>query len=140
MHLIHSVDSLRLLEEIDKRAAQHKRLQDCLLQVFIAEEDTKFGLDRAELEELLNSKEFSEMKHVRIRGLMGMATFTDDEARVKREFMGLAGLYREVKERHFADSGHFDLLSMGMTSDYNIALECGSTLLRVGSAIFGERG
>jgi PLP dependent protein len=140
VHLIHSVDSLRLLEEIDKRAAQQKRVQDCLLQVFIAEEDTKFGLDHTELEGLLSSKSFREMQHVRIRGLMGMATFTEDTVQIAREFKGLAGLFRQVKTQHFGGKESFDTLSMGMTSDYTIALACGSTMLRVGSAIFGERG
>jgi PLP dependent protein len=137
--LIHSVDSLKLLEEIDKQAEKNNRVVDCLLQIFIASEETKFGLNPDELYNLLTSVELSRMEHVRIRGLMGMATNTDDEAKVESEFSYLQTLFGHVKEEIFKGAPTFNELSMGMSSDYKIALKHGATLIRVGSMIFGER-
>ncbi len=135
VHLVHGVDSLRLLEEINRRGAQEKRVIDCLLQVHIAEEATKFGFDPAELEALLQGPELQPLTHVRIRGLMGMATFTEDQAQLHREFRALKALF----DRLLAGNPQADILSMGMSGDYPIALEEGSTMVRIGSSIFGSR-
>lgn len=132
--MIHAVDSLKLLKEIDKHAAKHQRTIECLLQVKIAEEDSKFGMEEADLRSLLGSEEIKELEHVKIVGLMGMATFTEDEAQLRSEFKGLKNLYDALSE-----SQQFTTLSMGMSGDYKIALDEGSTMIRVGSAIFGER-
>ncbi len=137
--LIHSVDSLRLLEEIDKQAAKHNRVIDCLLQVFIASEDTKFGLDHVELIELLSSEDLASLRHIRIRGLMGMATNTPNEKLIKEEFYELKTLFDGVKQSYFRDQPAFDTLSMGMSSDYQIAVDQGSTMIRLGTTIFGKR-
>jgi len=137
--LIHSVDSLKLLEVIDKEAQKHNRVIDCLLQIHIASEETKFGLSADELEELLNSNDFKEMKNIRVVGLMGMATFTDNMAQVRMEFKFLSTLFKSVKAKYFADKSWFKELSMGMSSDYTVAIEEGSTMVRIGSNIFGHR-
>lgn len=137
--LIHSVDSLKLLEVIDKEAQKHNRVIDCLLQIHIASEETKFGLSADELEELLSSNDFKEMKNIRVVGLMGMATFTDNMAQVRMEFKFLNNLFKSVKEKYFADKSWFKELSMGMSSDYTAAVEEGSTMVRIGSNIFGHR-
>ena len=137
--LIHSVDSLRLLQEIDKQAAKQDRVIDCLLQVFIASEDTKFGLDHVELIELLGSEDFAALGHIRIRGLMGMATNTPNEKLIKEEFYELKTLFDGVRQSYFRDQPAFDTLSMGMSSDYQIAVEQGSTMIRLGTTIFGKR-
>ena len=137
--LIHSVDSLKLLEVIDKEAQKHNRVIDCLLQIHIASEETKFGLSTDELEELLNSNDFKEMNNIRVVGLMGMATFTDNMAQVRMEFKFLGNLFKSVKEKYFADKPWFKELSMGMSSDYTVAIEEGSTMVRIGSNIFGHR-
>lgn len=137
--LIHSVDSLKLLNEINKHAAKHNRIIDCLLQVYIASESTKFGLDHVELIELLESGAIAELKNIRIRGLMGMATNTHNEKLIKEEFYELKTLFDGVKLSYFRKDKNFDILSMGMSSDYTIALEQGSTMIRVGSSIFGKR-
>ena len=137
--LIHSVDSLKLLKEIDKQAAKHDRVIDCLLQVYIAEEETKFGLDHVELIELLRSEELPELKHVRIRGLMGIATNTPNEREVKAEFSELKALFDGVKASFFRQADHFDTLSMGMSADYKLAIEQGCTMVRLGSTLFGNR-
>ncbi|MBC6998727.1 YggS family pyridoxal phosphate-dependent enzyme [Cytophaga sp. FL35] len=133
--LIHGVDSLRLLKEIDKRAKASDRVINCLLQIHIAEEETKFGLDQDELSQLLNSDDFKSMKNIRIKGLMGMATFTDNEAQIKREFQSLRKTFNEVKQ--FLPE--CDTLSMGMSGDYMLAIQEGSTMVRIGSSIFGSR-
>ena len=133
--LIQGVDSPRLLREIDKRGRQAGRVIDCLLQVHIAEEDSKFGFDREELEELLAGGSLEEMDHVRIRGMMGMATFTDNTDQVRREFASLKALYH----RWLEVDPRADILSMGMSGDYPIALEEGSNMVRIGSSIFGAR-
>jgi pyridoxal phosphate enzyme (YggS family) len=138
--LIHSVDSLKLLKEIEKRAAKVPRVIDVLLQVHIAEEESKFGFDESECAEVLSSEAFANMQHVRVRGLMGMATFTDDEAQVRREFSALHQLFGRLKERFPAnDRWQPEVLSMGMSGDYALAIETGSNMVRVGSKIFGER-
>jgi len=137
--LIHSVDSLRLLVEINKQAKKHDRVIDCLLQVFIASEDTKFGLDHVELIELLSSEEFAELQNIRIRGLMGMATNTSNEKQVKEEFYELKTLFDGVRQSYFRKNPAFDTLSMGMSSDYRIAIEQGSTMIRLGTTLFGKR-
>lgn len=137
--MIQSVDSLKLLKEIDKHALKNNRCIDCLLQVYIADEDTKFGLDHAELIELLRDEEFAELKNIRIRGLMGIATNTDNEKRIKEEFYELKMLFDGVKVSFFRQEDTFDTLSMGMSSDYRIAIEQGSNMIRLGSTIFGKR-
>lgn len=137
--LIHSVDGLKLLEVIDKEAQKHNRIIDCLLQIHIASEETKFGLSADELEELLSSNDFKEMKNIRVVGLMGMATFTDNMAQVRMEFKFLSTLFQSVKAKYFADKPWFKELSMGMSSDYTVAIEEGSTMVRIGSNIFGHR-
>ncbi|WP_257667847.1 YggS family pyridoxal phosphate-dependent enzyme [Parapedobacter tibetensis] len=137
--LIHSVDSLKLLSEINKQAVKHARIIDCLLQIHIASEDTKFGLDHAELIELLRSEQIGELKNIRIRGLMGIATNTPSEKIVKEEFYELKSLFDGIKQSFFRDTPYFDTLSMGMSADYKIAIEQGSTMVRLGSTIFGER-
>lgn len=133
--LVQGVDSLRLLREINKRAAQNDRVIDCLLQVHIARESTKFGFDEEEIRNLLQDGTLSELDHVRIRGLMGMATFTEDMQQVRSEFRDLKSLYDEVST---ALEG-VDTLSMGMSGDYTVAIEEGSTMVRIGSSIFGLR-
>lgn len=135
--MIHGVDSLKLLQEINKQAAKHGRVIDCLLQVHIATEETKFGLDEAEIEQVLDRA--GEFEHVRVAGLMGMASNTDDEAQVRREFAGLKALHTKVKEKYFAGRDDFRELSTGMSGDYKIALAEGSTLVRIGSLLFGAR-
>ncbi|WP_293924962.1 YggS family pyridoxal phosphate-dependent enzyme [Sphingobacterium sp. UBA6320] len=137
--LIHAVDSLKLLKEIDKQAAKNKRVIDCLLQVHIAEEDTKFGFDHAELIEMLRDEEFLALKHVNIRGLMGIATNTENEKEIKEEFYELKSLYDGIKASFYRKNESFDTLSMGMSSDYKLAIEKGSTMIRLGSTIFGKR-
>lgn len=137
--LIHGVDSLKLLKEINKQAEKAGRTIPCLLQMHIAEEDTKFGLDKAELQALLTCPEYQNMHHVKVCGLMGMATFTDDTMQVTREFEGLKKLFDEVKQQHFANSSSFNTLSMGMSGDYELAIAAGSNMVRIGSLLFGER-
>jgi len=137
--LIHSVDSDRLLEEIDKQGARFSRIIPCLLQVYIAEEETKFGFDADEVRALLQSPEMADRRHVEIRGLMGMATFTNDEEKVRNEFRNLRRLFDELKTISLPENVRLTELSMGMSNDYLIAVAEGSTLIRVGTAIFGER-
>lgn len=133
--LIHGVDSPRLLKEINKQAKKHDRVIPCLLQIHIAEEDTKFGLDEKELNELVDSDEFKTMEHIKIVGLMGMATFTEDMNQVRREFAQLKSLYDDLRTK-LTD---INILSMGMSGDYTVAIEEGSTMVRIGSSIFGAR-
>ncbi|MFD2871859.1 YggS family pyridoxal phosphate-dependent enzyme [Mucilaginibacter ximonensis] len=137
--MIQSVDSLKLLQEIDKHALKNNRVIDCLLQIYIADEDTKFGLGFDEAIELLRSEEFARLKNVRIRGLMGIATNTDKEKQLKDEFHELKVFFDGVKVSFFRKEDSFNVISMGMSSDYEIAIEQGSTMIRVGSTIFGER-
>jgi pyridoxal phosphate enzyme (YggS family) len=133
--LIHGVDSLKLLTEINKQAQKNDRVIDCLLQIHIAEEETKFGLDEKELNALLASNEFREMKNIRIVGLMGMATFTDDQTQIKKEFTLLKSIFSKSQ----IENPKFQIVSMGMSGDYQLAIECGSTMVRIGSSIFGGR-
>jgi pyridoxal phosphate enzyme (YggS family) len=134
--LIHSIDSISLLEEVNKRAARIPRIMDVLLQIHIAKEEQKFGFDSEELRSILASGVLDRLEHIRVRGLMGMATFTDDEAVIRGEFKGLKSLFEEVKGLQGDD---FDTLSMGMSGDYELAIEEGSTMVRIGSSIFGQR-
>ncbi|MBC6611324.1 YggS family pyridoxal phosphate-dependent enzyme [Hymenobacter sp. BT507] len=140
VHTIQSIDSLKLLLEIEKRAAQHDRVINGLLQFHIADEETKTGLSFAEAEEILQSEEFQQFRHVRLTGVMGVATFTNDTAQLRREFQTLRGYFEELRNRFFAEADYFREISMGMSADYPLAIEEGSTLVRVGSAIFGARG
>ncbi len=137
--MIQSVDSLNLLKEINKHAVKNNRVIDCLLQVHIADEDAKFGFDHAELIEVLRDESLSELQHIRIRGLMGIATNTDNEKHIKEEFYELKMLFDGLKVSFFRKTDTFDTLSMGMSSDYNIAIEQGSNMIRVGSTLFGKR-
>ena len=137
--MVQSVDSLKLLQEIDKHAEKNKRVIDCLLQVYIADEETKYGLGFDELIELLRSEEFASLKHVSIRGLMGIATNTENEKQLKDEFYELRTFFEGVKQSFFRKESSFDTLSMGMSSDYKIAIENGSNMVRLGSTIFGQR-
>lgn len=137
--LIHSVDSLKLLQEINKQALKNNRVIDCLLQIFIADEDTKFGLDFDEAVELLRSEEFSQLKNIRITGLMGIATNTENPKLISEEFYELKTLFKGLKQSFFRKDDDFKEISMGMSSDYKIAIEQGSTMVRLGSTIFGKR-
>ena len=145
--LIHGVDSLKLLKEINRQAVRWRKNVDCLLQIHIAEEETKFGLDENELEELLNSEEFKKMTNINVIGLMGMATFTDNQEQIKREFDYLKSLFNKYKslKTDTSDSElakqncQLNTLSMGMSGDYQLAIDCGSTMVRIGSSIFGSR-
>ena len=137
--MIHSIDSLSLLQVVDKEAAKHDRVIDCLLQFHIATEETKFGLDGQEAEALLQSAEYRSMQHVRVVGVMGMATNTDNVTLIRAEFAHLRELFALLKERYFASEDSFCEISMGMSHDYLTAMEEGSTMVRVGSAIFGAR-
>jgi len=139
VHLIHGVDSFKLLQEINKQGKKIDRVIPCLLQIHIAEEESKFGFDQAELQEMLNSREFLELTHVRIAGLMGMATFTDNQDQVRKEFRGLKDLFEKLKTRKLPNFVQLVEISMGMSGDYLIAQEEGSTMVRIGSAIFGSR-
>lgn len=137
--VIESVDSLKLLQEINKQAAKNKRTIDCLLQVYIADEDTKFGLGFDEVIELLRSEDFQALTNVRIIGLMGIASNTDVEKQIRDEFEELKVLFDGIKVSYFRKVDYFNELSMGMSSDYKIAIEEGSTMVRIGSSIFGKR-
>lgn len=137
--LVHAVDSFRLLREIDKHAAKHERCIDCLLQIHIAQEDTKYGLTVDECRQLLANEPWRELEHVRITGLMAMGSNTDDMEQVRHEFRQIKSLFDELKEKYFANEPSFSQLSEGMTDDYPIAIEEGSTIVRIGSMIFGER-
>lgn len=133
--LIHGVDSFRLLKEIDKQAKKHERVIACLLQIHIAEEDTKFGFDEKELNDLLQNPQLLELKNIEIKGLMGMATFTNNKHQIRREFKTLRALFEKTKTL----LPDISILSMGMSGDFDIAIEEGSTMVRIGSSIFGER-
>jgi pyridoxal phosphate enzyme (YggS family) len=139
IHMIHSVDSYNLLEEINKQAAKVKRTISCLLQIHIAEEESKFGFSEQEALDLVHAGSVKNLNHVTIVGLMGMATFTDDKNQVRKEFKGLKSFFEKLKSSNLPSNVLMKELSMGMSGDYQIALEEGSTMVRVGSAIFGER-
>ena len=134
VHLIHGVDSLKLLKEINKQAEKNNRVIDVLLQQFIADEETKFGLDKEEIQQILQ-EEIQDLPNVRVVGLMGMATFTDDENQIRNEFKTLKSNFDEVKK----NNADISVLSMGMSGDYQLAIEEGSTMVRIGSSIFGNR-
>jgi pyridoxal phosphate enzyme (YggS family) len=138
VNLIHGVDSFKLLKEINKQALKNDRIIDCLLQIHIAEEETKFGLDEEELNSIMDSSEFQEMKNIRITGLMGMATFTDKQDQVNKEFSQLKAIFDKLQSQK-TQNRQLDTLSMGMSGDYKLAIECGSTMIRIGSSIFGGR-
>lgn len=135
IHLIHGVESLKLLQEIDKHALKNKRIINCLLQLYLAQEETKFGLSEPEFIELISSNEFKALKNIKIVGLMGMASFTDNKTQIQTEFTTLKTIFDTYKPQK---NTNFDLqiLSMGMSGDYQIAIECGSTMVRIGSRIF----
>ncbi|RLD79206.1 MAG: YggS family pyridoxal phosphate-dependent enzyme [Bacteroidetes bacterium] len=138
--LIHGVDSLKTLKEIDKQAKKHNRIINCLLQVRIAKEETKFGLTFNEIEDIFNSEDFNSLKNIKITGLMGMATFTDDEDQITEEFNSLKLFFDKLKkDKPLTFNFQLSTLSMGMSGDYKIAIENGSTMIRVGSKIFGVR-
>ncbi|WNM18299.1 YggS family pyridoxal phosphate-dependent enzyme [Flavobacterium capsici] len=136
--LIHGVDSLKLLKEINRQAIRWRKNVDCLLQIHIAEEETKFGLDENELSDIINSDEFKSFKNIKVVGLMGMATFTDNQEQIKKEFTVLKSIFDKYKP---TETSNFKLetLSMGMSGDYQLAIDCGSTMVRIGSSIFGNR-
>ncbi|MBE0650270.1 MAG: YggS family pyridoxal phosphate-dependent enzyme [Bacteroidales bacterium] len=138
--LIHAVDSLKVLHEINKQAIINDRAIDCLLEFHIAEEESKFGLSRETASEILSSVEFKEMKNVRICGVMGMATYTSDEEKIRKEFRSLKEHFDFLKKGFFLNNSDFKEVSMGMSGDYLYAIEEGSTIVRVGSKIFGLRG
>ena len=140
VHLIHGVDSLKLLQEINKQAQKNNRIIDCLLQVYIAEEESKFGLDEEEVNEILEyvQNDNNEMNHIRIVGLMGMATFTNNPAQVEKEFSRLKTIFDSYSNLNTKNC-QLNTLSMGMSGDYALAIKCGSTMVRIGSSIFGER-
>ncbi|TSA50822.1 MAG: YggS family pyridoxal phosphate-dependent enzyme [Sphingobacteriales bacterium] len=137
--LIHSVDSLKLLQEINKQAQKNERIQNVLLQIFIADEKTKFGLSEEECFSLLENKDVAKLKNIRIEGLMGMATNTDDEKKIGKEFKILKKMFDKINKKYSSDNIEMQTLSMGMSSDYKIAVEEGSNMVRLGSVIFGER-
>lgn len=141
VHLIHAVDSFRLLQEINKQAARHNRVIDVLLQMHIAEEETKFGMNTTELWEFMSfwDAQQDQLRNVRICGLMGMATLTDDEKQIRKEYKELYGQFDNMKRTSFLFKEHFSILSMGMSGDYTIAVEEGSTMVRIGSMLFGAR-
>jgi hypothetical protein len=137
--LIHGVDSLKLLKEINRQAVRWRKNVDCLLQIHIAEEETKFGLDENELNDILNSEEFKGFNNVKVIGLMGMATFTDNQHQIKREFEHLKSIFDKLSKQPTTQNLQLTTLSMGMSGDYQLAIECGSTMVRIGSSIFGIR-
>ena len=139
VHLIHSIDSFRLLQEVNRLAARHERVVGCLLQFHIATEETKFGFSMEECLQMLQSPEFSTLHNIEICGVMGMASLTDNTEQIHSEFRTLHSYFDRLKKDYFADSASFKEISMGMTHDYPIAIEEGSTMIRVGSAIFGAR-
>ena len=136
--LIHGVDSLKLLEEINKQAQKNNRIIDCLLQIHIAEEETKFGLNEEELKDLLASETFKNLNNIKIIGLMGMATFTENQDQIRKEFEHLKSIFDTLKSLSIVNC-QLSILSMGMSGDYPLAIACGSTMVRIGSSIFGER-
>jgi len=139
IYMIHSVDSFKLLQEINKEAKKNNRIIKCLLQIYIANEETKFGLDTIELMAFLKNPELDQLENIHIEGLMGMATNTDDQSIIKNEFQSLNTLFKKLSSTITNKNIEWKEISMGMTSDYKIAAEAGSTMVRIGSAIFGGR-
>ena len=140
VYLIHGVDSLKLLKEINKQAQKNHRVIDCLLQIYIAEEESKFGLDENELKEIIQflQKDNNGMQNIKIVGLMGMATFTDNQNQIKKEFLHLKTLFDKYQPQK-TENCQLNTISMGMSGDYQLAIDCGSTMVRIGSSIFGSR-
>lgn len=138
VHLIHGVDSLKLLIEINKQAVKNNRIINCLLQVYIAKEETKFGLNEAEVLEIIHSEEFKTLNNIKVIGLMGMASFSDNEEVIKNEFITLKNIFDYVQP-YKLNNCSFETLSMGMSGDYKLAISCGSNMVRIGSSIFGTR-
>jgi pyridoxal phosphate enzyme (YggS family) len=136
--LIHGVDSLKLLQEINKQAKKHNRIIDCLLQIHIAEEETKFGLDEEEINHILTSDDFKSLENIKIVGLMGMATFTENQNQIEKEFNHLNSIFDKHSKLETSNL-KLQTLSMGMSGDYQLAISCGSTMVRIGSSIFGTR-
>ncbi|MBM3164124.1 MAG: YggS family pyridoxal phosphate-dependent enzyme [Bacteroidetes bacterium] len=139
VHLIHGVDSVKLLQEIDKQGQKIGRKIPCLLQFHIAQEESKFGFSKEEVNALLSSTKLADLRHIQLCGVMGMATFTEKSVQIRREFQELASIFKALKQDHFSSVESFQEISMGMSDDYPIAVEEGSTIIRVGSKIFGER-
>lgn len=140
VYMIHSIDSIKLLAEVDKQAAKHGRVVNCLLQVKVASEETKFGFGADELRQLLSDNALAGYPNVKLCGLMGMATNTDNEDEIRREFLEVKSLFDYIRANYISQVGEgFTQISMGMSGDYPLAIECGSTIVRVGSTIFGER-
>lgn len=139
VHLIHGVDSLKLLQVINKEALKNNRIIHCLLEFHIAAETSKFGLNLSEAKAILEDPEFVELQNIRICGVMGMATYTDDEQQIRKEFGNLRSIFNELKNGYFSENNEFREISMGMSGDYQLAMEEGSTMVRVGSSIFGSR-
>ncbi len=133
--LIHGIDSFKLLQEINKQAYKNNRIIDCLLQVHIAEEESKFGLSETELTEILQNPLIKNLNNIRIKGLMGMATFTENLNQIEKEFLNLKSIFNQLKKQY----PNFTILSMGMSGDYSLAIQCGSNMVRIGSSIFGSR-
>ncbi|WP_034057884.1 YggS family pyridoxal phosphate-dependent enzyme [Lacinutrix jangbogonensis] len=138
VNLIHGVESFKLLKEINKQALKHDRVIDCLLQIKIAEEDSKFGMSQNEASDILQSEDYSVLKNIKITGVMGMATFTDDTLQIEKEFKLLKSTFEDLKAINSANT-NLHTISMGMSGDYQLAIACGSTMVRVGSSIFGSR-
>jgi pyridoxal phosphate enzyme (YggS family) len=139
VHMIHGVDSMKLLKVINKEAEKNERIIDCLLQIHIAREETKFGLSRDEAVEMVQSESFSELENIRIRGVMGMASYTENTTQIREEFRFLKCIFEELKASFFSGQASFDQRSFGMSGDYQLAVEEGSTMVRIGSLIFGSR-
>jgi pyridoxal phosphate enzyme (YggS family) len=137
--MIESIDSLKLLREVNKQALKNERIIKCLLQFHIATEESKFGLDMEEAESLLKSEEYKQLNKIKLCGVMGMATFTENVSLIRNEFRNLSRIFREIKQKYFQRDDTFREISMGMTGDYPVAIEEGSTIVRIGTAIFGER-
>lgn len=137
--LLHGVDSLRLLKEVNKQAKKHDRKIACLLQFHIAEEDTKFGLDWSEAQAILESEAYNAMENIEIQGVMGMATYTDDPVQVRKEFQKLKEIYERLRSSYFPNQSSFKEISMGMSGDYELAITEGSTMVRIGTLLFGQR-
>jgi len=137
--MLHGIDSLKLLAEVNKQAIKNQRTIKCLLQLYIAEEESKFGLSLKEAEELLSHEQFKQFENIQICGLMGMATYTSDLLQVRKEFKNLRHYFQFLKEKYFPLDPNFKEISMGMSGDYQIAIEEGSTMIRIGTSIFGNR-
>ena len=137
--LIHGVDNIKLLKEINKEAKKNDRIIDCLLQIKIASEDSKFGMTKEEAIEIIQSEIFSELQNICVTGVMGMATFTDDKKQVQKEFQTLKQIFDDLKQNYFSEDDSFKEISMGMSGDYPLAIETGSTMVRIGSLLFGGR-